>query len=238
MEMDSSIQDSPRNLRRVINKKLRKLETSARVLKLRRNALVPISHLAPEVLEIIFSFLFLPEKFEPSMTGGKRDRLAWLRVSHVCHRWREIALNQPRFWSRINFNTLTLAGVTCVLSRSKMAPLVLEANLSDVYWDWYRQDTFRKQLMDHISHISQLNIIADSLSLNSVFRKLVSPAPILDSLSVIVNNITSSGMEILTKIPLPLSLFDGMAPRLSILRLTQCEISWTSPLLKACVLWS
>jgi len=40
------------------------------------------------------------------------------------------------------------------------------------------------------SHISQLDIIANPLTLNSIFRALVSPAPILESFSVIVDYVT------------------------------------------------
>ncbi len=49
-------------------------------------------------------------------TRDEEDNLAWLRVTYICHRWHEIALNQPRFWSHIDFNTLTLDGVMEVLS--------------------------------------------------------------------------------------------------------------------------
>src|SRR5712672_3754795 len=177
--MDSSIQDSPKSLRRVIDKNLGKLEKSALALRLRRNALVPISRLPPEVLEIILSFLCLPDIFELPMTGGKLDYLAWLRVSHVCHRWREIALNQPRFWSRINFNTLTFTGATQVLSRSKMAPLELTANLCKADFIWVT--AFRKQLEANISRIAQLDITANQYTHNGIFSAFVSPAPILES---------------------------------------------------------
>ena len=228
--MDPTIQDSPVNLRHVIDKKLRKLEESARTLKLRRNALVPISRLPPEVLEPIFSFLFLPDKHERPTTGGKPDSLAWLRVSHVCHRWREIALNQPRFWSRINFNTLTFTGATQVLSRSKMAPLELTANLCKADFIWVT--AFRKQLEANISRISQLDITANQYTLNGIFSAFVSPAPILESLSVIVEYVTPGGMSISASTSLPRSLFDYAVPRLSSLKLDQCKISWKSPLLK------
>src|SRR5579863_3186958 len=87
----------------------------------------PISHLPPEIIDLIFSFVHLSTESQSPRT---RDRLGWLSAAHVCHQWREIALNQPRFWSYIDFTALTLDGVTEMLIRSKGVPLHLVANMS------------------------------------------------------------------------------------------------------------
>ena len=229
--MDLSMRVSPEDLQ-VIDDDLKALEESTRSLKRSRNALAPISRVSPEIRGIIFSFLPSPKEYEELHTGRRQDDLAWLYVSHVCHDWRRILLNQPRFWSRIDFTTLTLAGATQVLSRSKVAPLELEANLSDVYWSRSRKDAFGKQLVAHISHTSRLSITANSTTLKMIFDKLVFPAPVLESLSVIVENISSGVVRTHAKTVLPTALFDGAAPRLSRLELHRCNISWTSPLLK------
>src|SRR5260221_4638295 len=96
----------------------------------------PISSLPPEILDLILSFIPVPTGYESVAFPGKRDRLGWLSAAHVCHQWREIALNQPRFWSYIDFTALTLAGANEVLIRSKEAPLHLEADLTrpNVRW--------------------------------------------------------------------------------------------------------
>ena len=73
-----------------IDDEIKSLEESIQTLRYRRNTLVPISSLPTEVITAIFSFLHLS-----AFTSKKLDPLAWLRVVHVCHRWREIALNQP-----------------------------------------------------------------------------------------------------------------------------------------------
>ncbi|KAH9959018.1 hypothetical protein BC827DRAFT_538167 [Russula dissimulans] len=149
--MDLSMQDPSENLQ-VIDNELKTLEKSARSLNRRYNALAPISRLSFAILAIIFSFLPTPLQYKELQTRRKQDNLAWLRVSHVCHYWRKILLSRSWFWSRVDFTTLTLAGVTQVLSRSKMAPLVLMGNLSDVYWDNSRKDAFGKLLVAHIHH--------------------------------------------------------------------------------------
>ena len=230
--MNSSIEDSAEHLRRAIDDELESLEKTTRTLKLRRNALAPISRLPPETIAIIFSFLSFPREYLRFLAGDKQEYLAWLRVSHVCHRWREIALNQPRFWSRIDFTTLTSAGATEVLSRSKMAPLELEANLSVVHWRGDRVDAFGKQLSSHVSHISRLNITADFVDLQTIIEQLASPAPALECLSLIVDDEGHLRMGIPSNVTIPNALFDGTAPRLSRLQLDHCDISWTSPLFK------
>ena len=157
--------------------------------------------------------------------------LAWLGVSHVCHRWREIALNQPRFWSRIDFTNLTTAAATEILSRSKMAPLDLEATLSYVQWGGDRVDAFGKQLSSHASHVSRLNITANFVNLQTIFDHLfLSPAPALESLCFILfddERITTPSNP-----SIPYGFFDGTTPRLSRLQLDHCNISWSSLLFK------
>ena len=231
--MDSGIGDSADHLRRAIDDELESLEKTARSLKLRRNALAPISRLPPETIAIVFSFLSLPRGYVRLLTGDKQDILAWLRVSHVCHRWREIALDQPRFWSRIDFTTLTPAGATEVLSRSKMAPLELEADLSCLHWAGDRVDAFGKQLSSHVSHTSRLNITADSADLQTIIEQLASPAPALEWLSLIVDDECHPRMGFPSNAAISHALFDSTAPRLSRLQLDHCDISWTSPLFKS-----
>ena len=86
---------SRKRLQQAIDNEIKSLEESVRVLKHRRNALSPISSLPPEIFAAILSFLCLPGI--PSLGGTPDVNLARFRVSHVCHRWREIALSQPQF---------------------------------------------------------------------------------------------------------------------------------------------
>jgi hypothetical protein len=51
-----------------------------------------------------------------------------VRISHVCHVWREISLAYPSFWSNIAFKTPYLA--TTMIERSKPLPIVVRANLT------------------------------------------------------------------------------------------------------------
>lgn len=188
-----------------------------------------ISRLPPEILDLILSFI---PGYESVATPGKRNRRGWLSAAHVCHQWRDIALNQPRFWSYIDFTALTLAGANEVLIRSREAPLYLEADLTrpNVRWNLERLDAFHKQLEAHASHIHTLSITADPLDLLRIFRRLSLPAPVLASLSLSARGKASANTATLSRIPH--TLFDRQTPKLIRLELDNCPISWGSSLLK------
>src|SRR6266566_1832163 len=120
--MDTTSPESRDRLRQAIIDEINSLEASTRALKSRQNELAPISRLPCEVLAATFSFL---SAFAWNEGSGL---LGWIYVAHVCRRWRETALNHPRFWSHINLTKLTPVGMVEILSRAKMAPLHLEAD--------------------------------------------------------------------------------------------------------------
>ena len=192
-------------------------QESFRALSQRRNALAPISLLPAEIIEDIFL-----------RASAKRNdsSLAWLHVAHVCRQWREIALNQPLFWSHINFTNLSLAGVVEMLARAKNTPLHLEAEVTDIRWDDARYNALENELQAHVSNICHLSVIGKSTKLYTSLRKLfTSPTPSLEFLSL-------SHLDPKVQVYLPDTLFDGITPRLSCLELQQIAISLKSPLLR------
>jgi len=136
-------------------------------LKYRHNAFTPISHLPPETLAEIFSLL-------PFSADDHEDvpYLEWIRVTHVCHQCREVALSSPYLWNHINFNKLTLAGITDILARAKMSPFHFEAKITAR--NEARFDAFGRQLEAHISDIYHLTL---SRRFRTGLGRLVSPAP-------------------------------------------------------------
>jgi hypothetical protein len=224
--MDPSRENPREHLRQAIDTEIESFEGSIRALRRRRNALAPISSLPTEVITAIFFFLRVPPSSSTYPLGEKPDRLAWLRVAHVYHQWREIALNQPLFWSHVNFITFSSAGVTEILDRAKTAPLHLEARVPLGRWGDAQCSAFRKELQARISHLCHLGITAEYQHLRKTLEGLVSPAPILEYLSLC----SEEAREI--RVFVPDTLFDGTTPRLSCLELRNCDISWKSPLLK------
>ncbi|KAF8492751.1 hypothetical protein F5888DRAFT_1927417 [Russula emetica] len=203
--------------RRTIIDEIKSLEESTRALKSRRNAIAPISRLPPETLATIFAFLSASAWYESAV------HLEWIRVAHVCRRWREAALDHPRFWSHINFTKLTSAGMAEILARAKMAPLHLEADVS--IWRTAKVEAFERQLEAHISHTRHLSL---SGSLQTAFARLLSSAPTLESLSLSHKSL----MYGLPPATIPDNLLNRTAPNLTSLELEKCDIGWKSPLLK------
>ena len=224
--MDPNQANSSENQRQAIDAEIKTLAESIRVLSQRRNALAPVSSLPPEVFAAIFSFLRVP--VASSLTWRKKpNHLAWLCVAHVCHQWREIALNQPLFWSHVNFTAFSSAGVAEILTRAKTAPLYIEARVPSRLWDDARFRASQNELQARASRICHLSMSAETEHLRQTLEGLVSPAPTLEYLSLS----TESGSEY-SKVSIPDTLFDGTTPRLSFLELGNCVISWNSPLLK------
>ena len=225
--MNPNQANSRESLRQAIDAEIRSLEKSVRALRLRRNALAPISSLPPEVFAAIFSFLRLCATPSALKLGEKPDGLAWLRVAHVCHQWREITLNQPLFWSHVDFTSLSSTGAAEILARAKTAPLHLEARVLGALRDDARFSAFQKELQAHVSHIYHLSISAEPFHLHRILEALVSPAPTLEYLSLSGENFRNRERPFV-----PDTLFDGSTPRLSRLELWKCNISWKSPLLR------
>ena len=235
--MDSNIPDPPKGHLHTIEDEIKSLEESALALKRYRNLLVPISSLPIEILSVIFCLLpsivllNLPLSFSvlpfPSFSVSP--------ISHVCHRWREILLNLPHFWSHINFNQLNPTGCTEMLARAKMSPLDLEVITSR--WDieaantrWYMEGRFEVlegQIKTHIHHTRRLSITASAERLKRMFGQLVSSAPSLEYFAIANSDIVHE-----PPLVIPDNLFDGITPKLVYLRLRACAIGWDSPLLK------
>ena len=223
MPQEQAQEHSREILQQAIDARIKVLEESieepVRVLKYERNALAPISSLPPEVFAIIFSF---------SCSSGKPDdNLTRIRLSHVCHQWREIALNQPLLWSHVDFTTLSSAGTAEILARAKSSPLYLEARISSQSWNDVRFSTFLKEVQARLPHICHLDVSAEGPDIHSILRALGSPAPILEYLSLFSTTESYSANA-----STPDTLFDGSAPRLSCLTLCHCGISWKWPRFK------
>ena len=218
--MDST---SQKCLQQAIDTEIKSLEEYIRALKSRRNTLSPISSLPLEVFTAIFSFACLPGIPSPGKKPGYHPARPY--VSHICHQWREIAFNQPLLWNHVDFTTLSWAGATEILVRSKSVPLYLKSRGSYHRWRDNQYCRLGKELQAHILRICHLTLSATPTLLECTLEELVSPAPTLECLSL------SSRGEY-QKLDVPNTLFNGHTPKLSCLELRNCNINWKSPLLK------
>ena len=223
--MDAS---SREHFQQAIDLEIKSLEESIQVLKSRRNAYSAVSSLPPEVFAAIFSTLCLPGT---SSLDGKPDTHLAQVVSHVCHQWREIVLNQPLLWSHVNFATLSPVGAAEILVRAKSTPLFFEASLYGIRHNDVRFFTFRRELQARLPYLRQLRTTAGRMDLDETFKEIVSPAPTLEYLSLSSHGIRKNRLKWGRSV-IPDALFNGSTPRLSCLELSYCNISWKSPLLK------
>ena len=193
-------------------------QKSIQVLNARRNTLAPISRLPPETLAEVFSFL------SPSATTHP-FRSKWICFSHVCRRWRETALNYPRLWSCIIFSDPAPVVMAEMLAWAKMVPLHWEVDFTR--WNEEEIDAFERQLEGHITHTRHLKVRGP---LQMVLKRLVSSAPVLQTLSL--EHTSTYNQFTLIRDVIPVNLFNGIAPSLTSLELNTCNISLKSPLLK------
>ncbi|KAI0045364.1 hypothetical protein FA95DRAFT_1476973, partial [Auriscalpium vulgare] len=91
----------------------------------RLNALTPIARLPSEILARIFSFAARAEPIPGGYsTSPASKRMGWIKVTHVCHYWREVALAHPALWERVSFS-IGPEWTEELLARSKGAPIIV-----------------------------------------------------------------------------------------------------------------
>ncbi|KAF5316587.1 hypothetical protein D9619_006511 [Psilocybe cf. subviscida] len=171
--------------RTAIDQDIEAHERSIQKLKARRNALAPILKLPPELLHRIF--VLIKDDSERLSEQGRTHLptnaalcalRTWNVVTHVCNRWRQIALNASSLWTEppIDSKPWTLE----MLKRSKTAGLILDLT-SDT-------PSTNNSVIRHIKHIKTLKIHYESArELNILFMGLFDDAPQLENLSITVN---------------------------------------------------
>lgn len=97
-------------------------------LKSQSNACLEVSRLPDELFEEVF----WQTVFQP---GGSKNVV---RTSHVCRRWRAVALRSPRLWSHITWTEgppPTLDGLHAFLRRSHPSPLTVALRENRGFWN-------------------------------------------------------------------------------------------------------
>ncbi|KAH9969375.1 hypothetical protein BGW80DRAFT_630910 [Lactifluus volemus] len=183
-----------------------------RALLTRRNALALISVLPPELLSRIFHFLVLEE---PSWSTS--ESLGWIKITHVCQHWRQVALEDSSLWTTISGYPESSDWITEMLARAKLAPLTIdltEAPSKEIF----------SLFPSRLSYIRELRLHGLSLYHIPFVQKLCSQgAPILEHFELNMSDVNSP-------VSLPLSelkFFEGHAPKLRSFSLYQASIPWS-----------
>ncbi len=185
-----------------------------RSLLTRRNALVPISLLPPEILSRVFHLLVLEE---PRFSGGRSP--GRIRVTHVCRHWRQVALDDSSLWAKIWGIPATTKWISEMLARAKNAPLDIEFNEVTM-----SSPGAFLMIPPHISHTRKLRFHGLYKYDFDGVRELYSrEAPALEHFEL-----TVASRSLLTFPDLGGNmLFNGHAPRLRTFSLSRVVIPWS-----------
>lgn len=175
------------------------------------NALAPISPLPPEVLALVFRFL----SFEDPPFSIIHD-LGWIRATHVCRHWRQVALDNSSLWARISGVWMNMEAYSEILARARSAPLDI-----DITFGRSLNPEVLLILSPHISHIRELRLCMYARHFDSVQGICSQEAPALEIFELRVYfypRITFLELGGVT-------LFKGRAPRLRMLSLSGLSTS-------------
>ena len=189
-----------------------------------RNSFARVSRLPPEILSRIFSFLAVinaPTGYGVS-SRSVDQKLGWIRVSHVCSHWREVALEDPTLWRCIPF-FLGSHWVTETLVRAKGAPLIIDFMNHLLHQE--TAQSFTSSILPHLSHVQCLKLSGSEMHFLRAIQSLTLPAPIIDCI-----DLRSSAEDIV--LHLPPDLFARHAPRLRTALFDDVKATWSSPILR------
>jgi len=179
----------------------------------RRNMLVPISILPAEILACIFHF----NASSPTQPCSPPLRLGWVYVTHVCRRWRQVALDNSMLWTYFLAYPTNKDWIAERLSRTRNVPLVIDLSGSIM-----RKDTF-SLFTPHISHTRELYLRnLSSIPYSDIVQGISTQrAPVLERLELSVSN-TSPVKHLVGH-----SLFKGPLPKLRIFCISQILFPWS-----------
>ena len=118
-----------------------------------------------ELLSYIFS------QVQRKYRHRSREHLGWVVVTHICQRWRSVALDNPIFWIYIPFHRPSW--VPEMTKRSKFATLKIELNSRSFFHS--RLSAVPESLAVHLSRIQSIQLYKPALknvSLQALFRDL------------------------------------------------------------------
>ncbi|CAL1711976.1 unnamed protein product [Somion occarium] len=188
------------------------------------NKLSPIYILPSELLAEIFLLL------QPCTDAGaeatrRPGPYTWIRVTHVCHHFRQVARENPRLWSYIELPRNSNVPVFHMLERSKQAPLAFKAHL-----EWLQPEAYGRQaqsnsmkvavnaVLAQFHRVFSIRVCAHNTIMKSIIEKFGGSLPLL--YSIVLDNCSSRSLASPPAFP-----STGDLPRLERVHLTGYPIS-------------
>ncbi|TFY67010.1 hypothetical protein EVG20_g4096 [Dentipellis fragilis] len=142
------------------------------------NATRPAVSLPPEVLASVFTYML---SASPPFRIGSKIEIGWIRVTHVCRRWREVATSTAILWTEIE--DLGPHWTRIFMERARNASLRL-----DRYRATSESSPPVEDIASRLFQIHTLHIIGLHRVLCPLVDRLHYPAPRLESLDVDIRN--------------------------------------------------
>ncbi|KAJ3479349.1 hypothetical protein NLI96_g9129 [Meripilus lineatus] len=180
-------------------------------------SLSTISGLSDDVLAMVFQEYY-DLMMNPLSTPVRP--YSWIRVTHVCHRWRALAISMAVLWSTFVIGRPEATRV--FFSRSKSAPLAI--NVPSSTQDKLICDVFNA--FSRIRDIELNTLFRDYLPINSRFPK---EAPILRRIAIRCDETFSQSIIVLGHRALPEHFIPTIFDRCSLPSLTHLSIEGFTP---------
>ena len=158
--------------------------------------------------------------------GQHRLDFSWIAVTHVCRRWRQVAISDPNLWNTVVFD-LGVEWAEEMLARSKATLISYSQEFGFEPWVTTRTSHDDEVTPSrHLSHIRRLALSGTPEYFVPAVRALITPAPHIESLELLLDADSDSC------ITLPSDLFAHNAPKLRHVTLACCALTWDSPLFR------
>lgn len=198
------------------------------------NSLSPLCGNFPsELLAEVFAYLAVDEgpcshRSYIMHNNLTHPNLGWIKVTHVCRHWRNVALDYPSLWGKITY-ALGPKWTALMIERAKSAPLSLKQK-----WGGQRAIAAGEleYIPEKIGQIEELTLYGVPFDLRRIVKRLEDkPAPRVREFSL--DSIHRDNIPEHLMLRIEDGLFaGGNAPRLRRIHLNNCRLSWTSPLLQ------
>ncbi|KDQ15580.1 hypothetical protein BOTBODRAFT_31473 [Botryobasidium botryosum FD-172 SS1] len=217
------------------------------MLEVRRNrirsGLAPINCLPVELLSQIFVLGFLDEFYGEEKlklvedAKDEDDDEADLEfstlVTHVCHHWREVALQTPSMWTYLEMvdNYPAFEKTMAWIERSKACLLEFDLDFSSEYYEDFGRNEMNVVLdliMPHIARWCAFSLIVDAFEpMHTFLARMQAPAPNLRELEL-YNNAELDTLEAFSPPHLrtPIKLPHNVAPKLERFSVWSVHILW------------
>ncbi|KAI0061501.1 hypothetical protein BV25DRAFT_1826641 [Artomyces pyxidatus] len=199
-------------------------ELALHAVDLRIHALSPghVSRLSAETLRCVFLHHFSIRDDVSWVRPAEREPVGWMRVTHVCRRWRDVALGNPLLWSHIVLPLTSPEWARAILAREQHVPVTVSW-VGIGYAKTPALSERRVLPLTDLAGVERLKLGEFDGRMDVLASMLGKPAPVLEVAEVQCH---------LDDARPPNSLFAGHAPRLRRLCLrNSASFCWSSPIL-------